>query len=102
MDGVSGKAFGALGQFPIIQAAVAVLILLGCVYLIFRASKDRATPREQIPQWLIMWPLHDMMAAVHDTAEESRRATELLKEARDALLACKTMLELIRNESRMR
>jgi hypothetical protein len=43
-----------------------------------------------------------MMQAVHDMAEESRRATELLKESRDALIACKAALELIRNESRLR
>jgi hypothetical protein len=98
MDGVSDKAFGALGQFPIIQAAVAILILLGGVYLIFRASKDKAAPREQIPQWLMMGPLHDMMAAVHDLAEESRRSNDLLRECKDALLACKTALELMRNE----
>ena len=41
MDGVSDKAFGALGQFPIIQSAVAVLILLGGVYLIFRAKQGQ-------------------------------------------------------------
>jgi hypothetical protein len=98
MDGVSDKAFGALGQFPIIQSAVAVLILLGGVCLIFRASKDKAAPREPVPPWLMMGPLHDMMAAVHDLAEESRRANDLLRECRDALLACKTALELMRNE----
>jgi hypothetical protein len=102
MEGATNKAFDALGQFPLVQGAVGLLILLGGVYLIFRASKDRATPREQIPPWLMMGPLHDMMAAVHDIAEESRRANELLKEVRDALMACKSTLELIRNESRLR
>ena len=102
MEGVSDKALGALGQFPIIQAAVAILILLGAVYLIFKASKDKNRMPDPIPQWVMMGPLHVMLEAVHDMAEESRRATELLKEVRDAMLSCKTALELIRNESRLR
>lgn len=102
MDGASEKAFGALGQFPIIQAAVAIMILLGGVYMIFKASKDKGRAPDPMPQWLMMGPLHDMMEAVHDIAEESRRANDLLKECRDALLACKSALELIRNESRLR
>lgn len=102
MDGVSDKAFGALGQFPIIQATVAVLILVGGVYMIFRAGRDKPMPQEPIPQWVMMGPLHDMMEAVHDIAEESRRANDLLRECRDALLACKSALEMIRNESRLR
>jgi hypothetical protein len=102
MEGNTSKAFDALGPFPLVQAAVAILILLGGVYLVFRANKDRGAPREQIPPWLMMGPLHDMMEAVHDMAEESRRANELMRECRDTLLACKTALELIRNESRLR
>lgn len=102
MDGVSDKAFGALGQFPIIQAAVAILILFGGVYMAFRASRDKGRVPDPMPQWILMGPLHDMMEAVHDIAEESRRANDLLKECKDALLACKSVLELIRNESRLR
>ncbi|WP_438278061.1 hypothetical protein [Nitrobacter sp.] len=102
MEGTTSKAFDALGPYPLVQGAVALLIVLGGVYLIFRANKDRGASREQIPPWLMMGPLHDMMQAVHDMAEESRRATELLKESRDALIACKAALELIRNESRLR
>jgi hypothetical protein len=45
MEGATNKAFGALGQFPLVQGAVGLLILLGGVYLIFRASKDRTGPR---------------------------------------------------------
>ncbi|GEC15890.1 hypothetical protein [Nitrobacter winogradskyi] len=102
MEGASEKAFGALGQFPIIQAAVAILILLGGVYMIFKAYMDKSKGPDPMPQWLMMGPLHDMMEAVHDIAEESRKSNDLLKECRDALLACKSALELIRNESRLR
>lgn len=104
MEGMSEKAFGALGQFPIIQAAVAILILMGGLFMIFKAFRDRAgkTPDHLMPQWLMMGPLHDMMDKVDDIAEEARRANDLLKECRDALMACKGTLELIRNESRLR
>jgi hypothetical protein len=46
---------------------------------------------DTIPQWLMMGPLHDMMQAVR-MAKESRRANDLLKEHKDALLACKSVL----------
>lgn len=102
MEGMSEKAFGALGQFPIIQAAVAILILMGGLFMIFKAFRDRGKPQDQMPQWLMIGPLHDMMDKVDDIAEEARRANDMLRECREALLACKGVLELIRNESRLR
>jgi hypothetical protein len=45
MEGATNKAFGALGQFPLVQGAVGLLILLGGVFLFFRASMDRTGPR---------------------------------------------------------
>lgn len=103
MEGVTEKAFGALGQFPIIQASVAVVIIIVGVFMILKASKDRNHHApDPMPQWLMMGPLHDMMKAVHDIAEESRKANETLKENRSILNACKSVLEMIRNESRLR
>lgn len=104
MEGIPNKALEALGPFPILQGIVGILVVLACIYAALRAArdKDRKPDQQQIPQWLMMGPLHDMMEAVHDVAEESRRANELLRESKDAILACKTTLELIRNESRLR
>jgi hypothetical protein len=109
MEGASSKALDALGQFPIVQASVAVLILLGGIYMIFKASKDRVRPPELIPQWLMMGPLYDMMGAVHDVAEETRRTNDLLRENKELLSDVlqetrntRQTLELIRNESRLR
>jgi hypothetical protein len=101
-------AFKVLGQWPIIQAAVALVVIFAGIYLMRRGEKDKKPP-ELIPQWLMMGPLHDMMGAVHDVAEESRRTNDLLRENKellsDALQEARNTrqtLELIRNESRLR
>src|SRR5687768_11122017 len=102
MDGVSDKAFGALGQFPIVQAAVAMLIILAGIYMLFRGSKERNSQQsspEHIPNWLMMGPMHNMMQEVRHIAEQGRRTNDLLKECKDAINTCKGVLELIRNES---
>jgi hypothetical protein len=115
MDAINDKAFAALGAYPIIQSAVAITILLGALYLVMRATRDKPAippplpPREPVPQWLMMGPLHDMMQSVHEVAEEARRTNDLLREVKDLLgdnvretQHARQTLELIRNESRMR
>ncbi|OJU30450.1 MAG: hypothetical protein BGN91_02905 [Nitrobacter sp. 62-13] len=51
---------------------------------------------------LIMGPPHEVMEVVHAMSEESRKQTDLLKASTRFSRACKTALELIRNESRQR
>ena len=112
MDAINDKAFAALGAYPIIQSAVAITILLGALYLVMRAARDKPPPlppREPVPQWIMMGPMHDMMQSVHEVAEEARRTNDLLREVKDLLgdnlretQHARQTLELIRNESRMR
>jgi len=115
MDAINDKAFAALGAYPIVQSAVAITILLGALYLVIRATRDKPTappplpPHEPVPQWLMMGPLHDMMQSVHEVAEQSRRTNDLLREVKDVMSDAvretqhaRQTLELIRNESRMR
>jgi hypothetical protein len=107
MNGINDKAFAALGAYPIVQSAVAILILVAGLYFVSRALKDKSAPlplppRDPVPQWLMMGPLHDMMGAVHDVAEQSRRTNDLLERVDQSLMACKVTLELIRDESRLR
>lgn len=66
---------------------MAILILFGAAYLMFRTTRDKppSPPREAVPQWLLMGPLHDMMGAVHDVAEETRRTNDLLREVKDVM-----------------
>jgi len=112
MDAINDKAFAALGAYPIIQSAVAITILLGALYLVVRATRDKPPPlppHEPVPQWIMMGPMHDMMQSVHEVAEEARRTNDLLREVKDLLgdnvretQHARQTLELIRNESRMR
>jgi hypothetical protein len=110
MDGLTKPAFDAFSAFPIIQVVVSAMILLAGVYVMTRGSRDNATkPPELIPQWILIGPLHDMMGAVHDVAEETRRTNELLRDVKDIMGDLlrqsemnKATLEAIRNESRMR
>jgi hypothetical protein len=112
MDGINDKAFAALSAYPIVQSAVAIAILLGAFYLVIRATRDKPPPlppHEPVPQWIMMGPLHDMMGAVHDVAEQNRRTNDLLKEIKDGqgdmlreFQTARQTLEMIRNESRMR
>jgi hypothetical protein len=109
MESINGKAFEALGPYPIVQAAVALLILSIALLLVWRASRDKTPAREPVPQWLMMGPLHDMMMSVHEVAEETRRTNDLLSDCKDVLgdvlrelQHARQTLELIRNESRMR
>lgn len=110
MDGLAKPAFDAVNGFPIIQAALGILIVLVGVYFMTRGQRDNASkPPELIPSWLMMGPLHDMMQSVHELAEEARRTNDLLKDSNDILgdvltefRTARQTLEMIRNESRMR
>jgi hypothetical protein len=95
------EALKSLGAFPIIQAAVAFVVIFAGIWLLRRGEKD-AKASEPVPQWIMMGPMHDMMQSVHNISEESRRQTELLDKINDSMLACKVALEMIRNESRLR
>lgn len=70
------EAFKSLGAFPVLQAAIAILILLAGIWLVFRGGKDRKQNEDSgIPQWL---PIHDAIGAIHAIAEQSREMIRLL------------------------
>ncbi|MGB3445754.1 MAG: hypothetical protein WBA48_03550 [Xanthobacteraceae bacterium] len=105
MDAINDKAFAALGAYPIIQSAVALLTLLGALYLGIRATRDRpppSPPHEPVPQWLLIAPMHDLIEDAADIADHMRQQTKLLEKIDASLMACKVSLELIRDESRLR
>lgn len=76
------EAFKALGPFVLVQSAVALLILGGGVYALFRGTKDKPAPAplngNAIPAWTMMGPVHDAIGAVHDLAEQSRATNHIL------------------------
>jgi hypothetical protein len=97
------EALKALGAFPVVQAAVAILVILAGIWMVLRGSRDqRPEKQETIPQWLMMGPAHDAISAIHDMNEQSRQQVDLLERIDVGVQACKTALELIRNESRLR
>jgi hypothetical protein len=109
------EALAALKPFPVVQSTVALLMILGAIYIAFRATRDKPPlppplpPPELFPQWLMMGPMHDMMQSVHEVAEEARRTNDLLREIKDIMgdmlrqsEMAKATLEAIRNESRLR
>jgi hypothetical protein len=101
------KAFEALSGYPIIQAAVAILVLLAGIFIMRRGERDRKSNGNgnggpAIPSWALYGPVHDAISAIHDMNEQSRQQVDLLERIDAGVQACKTALELIRNESRLR
>jgi hypothetical protein len=113
------KAFESLGAFPLIQASVALLILMAGYILIPRGEKDGKQAQRDagiIPQFLMMGPAHDAIGAIHEMNEQSRqhialmsqmvRLLEDIAESNHDLIneahRGTGVLEAIRNESRLR
>lgn len=107
------EALKSLGAFPVVQAAVAILVILAGVWMVFRGGRDTKKPgngsSNGVPSWALYGPVHDAMGAIHDIAEQSRKQTDLLKRIeRHCAESVKethnntAVLELIRNESRLR
>ena len=58
MEGIPNKALEFLGPFPILQGALALLIILVGLYVALRAVKDRSPPEKATPiqiesPWLV-------------------------------------------------
>ena len=108
MESVAKSAFDSFNAFPIIQWAIAAAVFYGIWATATRGLRDN-TAKPETPSWIIAGPLHDMMGAVHDVAEECRRTNDLLRDIRDVMgdilrenQTARQTLELIRNESRLR
>lgn len=109
MEGLAKEAFSFTGPFPIIQAAVLLIVIYGIYAAATRGQRDSGAKPEPVPQWLMMGPLHDMMQSVHEVAEQGRQQTDLLRRIEGQLgdllrqtEIAKATLEAIRNESRLR
>lgn len=129
MDAISNRAIDALGPYPVLQGVVGVLVILACLYVAVRASRDKPT-QQNIPQYFLVGPLHDAFEDIRTMAEQgravaehgramaehsraaadqSRQQTELLRRMDDhvdhltrQMEIAKATLEVIRNESRLR
>ena len=101
------EALKSLGAFPLVQAAVAILVLMAGVWLVIRAGRDKKPgDATLVPPWLMMGPAHDVMGAIHDLAEQSRgtnhvleRSEVLLNDIAKDLRTQTQLLEMIANEN---
>jgi hypothetical protein len=117
------EAFRSLGAFPVVQLALGLLIIGGGLFALFRGTRDKNGHASAIPQWLMMGPAHDAIMSLHQTAEQIRRTHDLQARELDLLEKIEgntrqnaemlrailensrnntAVLEMIRNESRLR
>lgn len=103
------EALKALAGYPIIQGAVAVMVLLVGVHVMRRGERDRKSNGNgngngttAIPGWVLVGPVAEVMAEIHKMSEQSRKGNDLLERAVSELQAARIALELVRNESRLR
>lgn len=99
------RVFEALGPWPVVQFAAAGLFLYVGLRAIQRGEKDKkpnVINGNGLPPWTQYGPVHDVMHAVHEMNEQSRKQIDLLERLDHGLQACKITLELIRNESKLR
>ncbi len=77
---IEAEALKSLGPFVVVQAAVAILVILAGVWMVFRGGRDTKKPANGngIPSWILYGPVHDAMGAHHDIAEQSRETNRIL------------------------
>lgn len=103
------EALKSLGAFPVVQAAVALIVLLAGVWMMFRGSQDKKPPTNGTPSWALYGPVHDAMRAMHEMTEQSREGNRTLlriedevKEIRKEQREGTMLLEAIQNNQVMR
>lgn len=80
------KALEALGPWPIVQAAAAVLIVIGVLKAMNRGEKDRKANSngDTTPQWFAneqqLDLLRDINETLHHIKHESRHQSQLLEQ----------------------
>src|SRR5690242_14338372 len=94
------EAFKALGAFPLVQAALAFLIVGGGLYALLRGNREKnGNGSSAIPQWA----LHDAMDLIRKQAEQGRDTLKLLERleenSRQSAETLRQMLENSRNNT---
>ncbi len=81
------EALKALGPFTLVQAALAVMIVMGGYFALVRGTKDKTGNgsgySSTYPPWVMMGPGHDAIRAIHDIAEQGRHRNVLLERIDD-------------------
>ncbi len=67
----------SLEPFVVVQAVIAVLIVLGWTWIVFRGGREKK-PTNGAPPWALYGPVHEVMSAIHEMNEQSREANRIL------------------------
>lgn len=95
----------ALANYPIIESAVALLILLVGYRATREGKKDGPSPgpsypsTHEFPLWVLTGPVHDALVHIAATKHETTRCRELLEEIAKQELRQTHLLEFIWNEN---
>jgi hypothetical protein len=95
----------AFSSYPIIEGAVALLILYGGYKAINAGRKDGPQPpypstfSHEYPAWLMSGPVHDTMVHIASIKHEMVRCRELLTEIERHGTRQIQILEMIQNEN---
>lgn len=104
-------ALKALAAYPPVAAFAALVVIGGGVWLMIRGERDRKSNggSQALPGWALYGPVSDVMKSVHHISEQSRTANHILERHEDLLRdiakeqrETNQLLEIIRNESRLR
>lgn len=78
----TSEALKSLGAFPLVQAALFAMVVLAGIWVFLRGTRERNggnATSSVVPPWILMGPGHDAIGAIHDLAEQSRNANEILR-----------------------
>jgi len=74
-------ALKSLDPFTLLQAVIAVLIVLVWSWMMFRGSRDKKPNGSATPVWSLYGPVHDVLRAIHEMNEEGRETNRILSRA---------------------
>lgn len=80
------ESLKALGQFPIIQAALFIVIVGGGALATYMGLREKKPINNNAaPQWTLYGPAHDVMSAIHEMNEQSRELNNILRRVEETL-----------------
>lgn len=79
----ASSALQAFAPYPVVQVAVAVLIVMIGFWVFRKGERDRksggGSDNNGVPQWALYGPVKDMLDNVRMMAEQSRTSNDLLR-----------------------
>lgn len=104
MSALLDEVFKALANYPIVESAVALLILIFGYRAMREGRRDGPQPApsyqsHEYPAWMLTGPAYEMINAIHEIKNQERRQTELLSELSRESRRQTQLLENIWNEN---